>query len=157
MSLNVGDNAPDFVLKDQDANDVSLNDFKGKKVVILFFPFAYSSVCTKEMCLMRDGVKNYENINAQIIGISVDSHYSLKAWAMDNDLNFPLLSDFNKEVSKKYDSLEEVFAPGKYNYKGVSKRSAFVVDENGEIIYKEICEHPGLQPTYSEIEKIVKG
>lgn len=157
MQLKIGDKAPEFSLKNQNAEDVSLADFKGKDVVILFFPFAFSSVCTAEMCSMRDNYKKYENLDAQILGISVDSHYTLKIFAEKENLNFPLLSDFNKEVSEKYDSLYEIFAPGKYNFKGVSKRSAFVIDGNGLIKYAEICNSPGDQPDYNSILKALNN
>ncbi len=151
MSLKVGDKAPQFTLKNQNSENVALSDFKSKDVVVLFFPFAFSSVCTAEMCKMRDNYKKYENLNAQVLGISVDSHYTLKNWAEKENLNFPLLSDFNKEVSKKYDSLYDIFAPGKYDYKSVAKRSAFVIDSSGIIKYAEICNSPGDQPDYNAI------
>ena len=92
------------------------------------------------MSLIRDNINKFDNINAQVLGISVDSPFALKMWAEKNSFNFPLLSDFNKEVSPLYDSLYDIFAPGKFDYKGVSKRSAFVVDKNGIIKYTEICQ-----------------
>ncbi len=153
MSLKVGDIAPDFTLINTDGSKLSLHDFKNKKVVILFFPFANSSVCTKEMCEMRDNIKQYESLKAQVLGISVDSHYALRLWTEVNNLNFPLLSDFNKEVAPKYDSLYEIFSPGKYDYKGVAKRSAFVIGEDFKIKYIEICPSPGDQPNYENIKK----
>ncbi len=156
MSIKIGDKAPDFRLKDQNANDVSLSEFKGKNVVLLFFPLAGSSVCTAEMCRMRDEMHDYEKLNAQILGISVDSHFALKIWAEKNNYDFPLLSDFNKEVSAKYDSLYEIFAPGKLDYKGVSKRSAFVIGKDGKIKYAEVCSTPGEQPNYDSIEKALE-
>ncbi len=156
MSLQVGDIAPDFTLKNQDGASVSLNDFKNKNVVLLFFPFANSSVCTAEMCQMRDNFKQYEDLDAQVLGISVDSHYTLKLWSDVNHLTFPLLSDFNKEVSPKFDSLYDIFAPGKYDYKGVSKRSAFVIGKDGKIKYMEICPSPGDQPNYEAIKNALK-
>lgn len=157
MALINGDKAPSFKLKDQNSNDVSLNDFKNKNVVILFFPFANTSVCTIEMGIMKNNFKKFEDLNTQILAVSVDSPFALKMWAEKNGFNFPLLSDFNKEVSPLYDSLYDIFAPGKYNYKGVSKRSAFVVDKNGFIKYAEICESPSLQPNYEAIEDIIKN
>ncbi len=153
MPIEVGDEAPDFTLKNQDSEDVSLSSFKDKNVVLLFFPFANSSVCTREMCAMRDDFKKYEKLNAEVIAISVDSHYALKMWAEKNNLDFNLLSDFNKEVSKQYDSLYDVFAPGKYDYIGVAKRSAFVIGTDGKIKYKEICPTPGAEPSYESIQK----
>jgi peroxiredoxin len=156
MSLNIGDKAPGFSLKNQDGNAVSLEEFKGKNVVVLFFPFANTSVCTTEMSLIRDNINKFSNTNAQVLGISVDSPFALKMWAEKNNFNFPLLSDFNKEVSPLYGSLYDIFAPGKWDYKGVSKRSAFVIDKNGTIKYAEICPQPGNQPDYSAIEDVLK-
>jgi peroxiredoxin len=156
MSLKVGDIAPDFTLINIDGSKLSLHDFNNKNIVLLFFPFVNSSVCTAEMCEMQDNLKQYESLDAQVIGVSVDSHYSLKLWSNVNKLNFPLLSDFNKEVAPKYDSLYEIFAPGKYDYKGVAKRSAFVIGKNGSIKYIEICASPGEQPNYEAIKNSLK-
>jgi glutaredoxin-dependent peroxiredoxin len=157
MALNIGDKAPEFKLNDQDAKEVSLSEFKGNNVVVLFFPFANTSVCTTEMSLIRDNINKFDSINAQVLGISVDSPFALKMWAEKNNFNFTLLSDFNKEISPLYDSLYEVFAPGKFDYKGVSKRSAFVIDKNGIIKYAEICDSPGNQPDYQAIEDVLKS
>lgn len=152
MSLKVGDVAPDFTLFNQDAQPVSLSQFKGKKVVLSFFPFANTSVCTKEMCTFRDELKEYESLDAQVLGISVDSPFALKLFQEKNNYQFPLLSDFNKEVSAIYGTLG-VFVPDKYNYQGVSKRSAFVLDRNGVIQYVEILENPGNEPNYNAIKE----
>jgi peroxiredoxin len=157
MPLSFGDAAPDFTLINTEGQKVSLKDFSGKQVVLLFFPFANSSVCHEEMCSTRDNLKNYEELNANVLGISVDSHYSLKLWAEKLNLNFPLLSDFNKEASQKYGSYNEIHAPGKYDYKGVSKRSAFVIGKDGKIKYAEICLHTGLQPDYDAIKNSLKN
>lgn len=156
MALNIGDKAPGFTLRDQNENDVSLYKLLNRNVVILFFPFANTSVCTAEMSYMRDNINEFLEMNSQVIGISVDSPFALKMWADKNSFNFPLLSDFNKEVSPKYDSLYDVFMPEKFNYKGVSKRSAFVVGKDGLIKYAEICPSPGHQPDYKSIQNILK-
>ena len=153
MSLKIGDTAPDFTLINTNGQKVSLKDYQNKQVVLLFFPFANSSVCYEEMCSTRDNLKDYEDLDANVLGISVDSHYSLKLWAEKLNLNFPLLSDFNKDASSKYDSLNHLHSPGKYDYIGVSKRSAFVIGKDGKIKYVEICEHTGLQPDYEAIKK----
>ncbi len=153
MALKVGDKAPDFKLFNQDAEQVSLNSFKGKNVVVLFFPLANTGVCTKEMCTFRDELKVYEGLNAQVLGISVDSPFSLKMFADKHNYNFPLLSDFNKDVSASYGALYDVFVPGKFDFKGVSKRSAFVVDGNGVIKYAEILENAGDEPNYEAVKK----
>jgi len=153
MSLKIGDKAPDFTLLNQDAEKVTLSSFTGKNVVVLFFPFANTGGCTKELCTFRDELKVYENLNAQILAISVDSHFSLKMFADKNNYTFPLLSDFNKEVIKAYGVVSENFVPGKFDYYGVSKRSAFVVDKNGILKYVEVLENPGNEPNYLNIKK----
>ena len=157
MFLNIGDTAPDFILVNTNGQKASLKDYLDKQVVLLFFSFANSSTCTEEMCTMRDNLKKYEDLDANILGISVDSHYSLKLWSEKLNLNFPLLSDFNKEASSKYDSLHETFSPGKYDYKGVSKRSAFVIGKDGKIKYAEICPTPDHQPDYEAIKNSLKN
>jgi peroxiredoxin len=157
MSIKVGDKAPEFTLKNQNTDDVSLSSFKGKNVVLLFFPFANTGVCTKEMCTMRDNYSRYTALNAQILGVSVDSPFSLKMWEEKNNLNFPLLSDFNKEVCKAYGAIHDVFAPGKFDYMGVAKRSAFVIDKNGLIKYAEVLDNPGEEPNYEKIKEALQG
>ena len=153
MSLKVGDKAPDFNLLNANNERVSLSSFKGKKVVVLFFPLANTGVCTKEMCTFRDELKSYENLNAQILGISVDSPFTLKLWAEKNNYTFPLLSDFNKEAATSFGALYDIFAPGKLDFKGVAKRSAFVIDAEGKIKYAEVLENAGDEPNYQAIQK----
>ena len=155
MSVKEGDTAPGFTIKNQDAEDVSLSGYLGKNIVLLFFPFAFSSVCSAEMRKMQQDYEKYEQLDAQIFGISVDSNYTLKAFKKELGINFPLLSDFNKEVSRSYDSLYELYYPEKYGYKGVSKRSAFVIGRDGKIKYKEICPNSGEQPDYEKIKNIL--
>lgn len=156
MALKVGDKAPNFTLFNQDGEAVSLNDFKGKNVVVLFFPGANTGVCTKEMCTFRDDLKMFEKLNAQILGISVDLHYSLKMFHDKNNYNFPLLSDFNKKVITAYDVVLDVFAPGKFDYLGVAKRAAFVVAGDGTLKYVEVLASPGEEPNYNAIKKILE-
>lgn len=153
MSLKVGDKAPDFSLLNSNVEKVSLSDFRGKNVVLLFFPLANTGTCTKEMCTFRDELKSYENLNAQVLGVSVDSPFALQMWAEKNNYNFPLLSDFNKEVSASYGALYDVFVPGKLDFKGVAKRSAFVIDKDGNIKYAEVLEDAGNEPSYEAIKK----
>lgn len=153
MSLKVGDKAPDFSLFNQDGEPVTLSNFKGKKVVVLFFPAANTGVCTKEMCTFRDDLKEFEKLNAQVLGISTDTHYALKMFQEKNNYNFPLLSDFNKKVIADYDVVLDIFAPGKFDYKNVAKRAAFVVDENGIIKYMEVLASPGEEPNYDAVKK----
>lgn len=152
MSIQTGDKAPDFTLKDTEKNDVRLSDFKGRNVVLLFFPFAFSSVCTDELCHMRDNLKDYEHLNAAIIGISVDSPHSLSAFREQQGLNFTLLSDFNKEASSAFGALYEDLG----GFKGVSKRAAFVIDGDGVIQHTEVLDNPGNQPDYKSIQSCLK-
>ena len=157
MSLKVGDVAPDFTLKNFENEAFSLSSFKGKKnVVLLFFPAVGTSVCEKELCSTRDSMKDYENLDAQVFAISVDSPFAQKLWNDKHNFNFPVLSDFNKEVSKSYDALYDVWLPEKFAMKGVSKRSAFVIDKNGLVQYAEVLEVAGNEPNYSAIQDTLK-
>lgn len=149
MAIEKGQLAPGFTLFDSDKNKVSLEDFKGKNVVLLFFPFAFTSVCTAELCSVRDNIALYNNTNAQALGISVDSLFTLARFKQEQNLNFPLLSDFNKSVSKDYGVLYEVFPA--FELQGVSKRAAFVIDGNGVVQYSEVCATPGDQPSFEDI------
>ena len=157
MSLKVEENAPQFTLINQDKEKVSLKDFGDRNVVILFFPFANTSVCTAEMNYMKDNLDEFKELNAEVLGISVDSPFALKMWAEKNAFTFNLLSDFNRVVAPKYDSLYDVFAPGKYDFKGVAKRSAFVVGKDGKIKYSEICNSAGDQPDYKAIKNTLNN
>lgn len=158
MSLKVGDVAPNFKLKSHLLEDVSLSDYKEKKnVVLLFFPFVNTGTCEKELCSTRDSMNQYEESNAQVLAISVDSPFSQKLWNDKQKFNFPLLSDFNKEVCQLYGSYFDVFLPGKFDYKGVAKRSAFVIDKKGVIKYIEILPTPGEEPNYNAIQEALKN
>lgn len=145
-----GQKAPDFTLFNTDRQEVSLTDFQGKNVVILFFPMAFTSTCTAELCEMRDNISTYANLNAEILGISVDSPFTLAKFKEEQQLPFNLLSDFNKEVSQAYDTYYETFV---LNLKGVSKRSAFVVDQNGLIQYAEVLESAGDVPNFTAVQE----
>jgi peroxiredoxin len=153
MAVKVGDKAPDFKLFDSDKKEVSLSDYKGKNVVILFFPLAFSGVCTKEMCSMRDDIGNYSDLNAEVLGVSVDSVFSLDAFKKAEGLPFRLLSDFNKDTSKEYGALFDDFAFGMH---GVSKRSAFVVDKDGIIRYAEVMPTPPELPNFDAVKETLK-
>ncbi len=141
--LKVGDQAPEFKLTNSEKEEVSLSDFKGKKVGLLFFPLAFSGVCTKELCMVRDALSHFNNIEAEILAISVDSPFALEAFKEKEKLQFKLLSDFNKEVIKSYDVVHEDFA---FGMKEVGKRAVFVLDEDHKITYLEIMENPGDLP-----------
>ncbi|MCH8567736.1 MAG: peroxiredoxin [Balneolales bacterium] len=149
MSIQTGDSAPDFTLKNTNGVDVNLSSFKGnKKVVLLFFPLAYTGVCTTELCTIRDSMKQYEDLNAEVLAVSVDSFFTLKEFKQAQNLNFQLLSDFNKEVAHAYDCLYEEF----FGMKGVAKRSAFVIDEKGIVKYTEVLEKASDLPDFDKIK-----
>lgn len=154
MSISVGQQAPGFTLYSSNKEQVSLSDFSGKPVLLLFFPQAFTGVCTTELCNVRDNISFYNNTNAQVLGISVDSIFTLAKFKEDQQLNFPLLSDFNKEVSAAYGCLYETFV---FEMKGVSKRSAFVIDKNGSIAYAEVLESAGDLPNFEAISKTLEG
>src|SRR6218665_3677712 len=128
MAIAVGQAAPQFTLVSSALKEVSLADFQGKKVVVHFFPMAFTGVCTTQLCTMRDSFGYYEGMNAAIVGISVDSPFTLAKFKEDQSYQFPLLSDFNKEVSQAYGAFYDEFV---FNLKGVSKRAAFVINEEG--------------------------
>lgn len=150
MALSVGDTAPAFTLVADNLKEVSLSDYSGKNVVLLFFPLAFTGVCTEELCTMRDSMTQMNELNAQVLAVSVDSPFTLDKFKAAEGFNFPLLSDFNRETSSAYDSLYDTFPA--FGMKGVSKRSAFVIDESGTIRYTEICSSPGDQPDYEAIK-----
>lgn len=152
--IKIGDKAPDFTLRGSDKSQVSLRDFSGKNVVLLFYPAAFTGVCTKELCMMRDGLAEYERLDAQILAISVDSLFTLAQWKMDQGFNFPMLSDFNKTVSKKYDVLYKEFV---FEMKGVSKRSAFVIDKIGIVRYAEVLENAGEMPNFEAVKNTLES
>lgn len=149
MKIEVGSPAPDFSLYSSEKEKVSLSDYKGKNVIILFFPLAFTGVCTKELCNVRDNIGIYNNGKAKVLAISVDSPQTLARFKGDQQLNFPLLSDFNKTASAEYGSLYETFSLG---MKGVSKRSAFVVDREGIVRYAEVLDNAGEEPNYPAIQ-----
>lgn len=157
MALKSGTKAPLFTLKTKNAEglqDVSLEDqFGKKKTVLLFFPFAFTSVCMKEMCDVSDSLNAYSELNAAVFGISVDSPFAQEQMAQVDQLKFPLLSDFNKKVSTAYD----VLYPDLLGFKGVSKRSAFVIDEEGTILYSESSEDPHDLPDFDAIKAALQN
>lgn len=154
MRIEIGQQAPDFSLYDTIKNKVTLSELKGNNVLLLFFPLAFTSVCTKELCSVRDNIGIYEKANAKVLGISVDSLYTLAKFKEEQHLNFSLLSDFNKEVSTAYGSLYENWS---FEMKGVSKRSAFVLDKNRIVKYAEIAEGAGKVPDFDAINKTLSS
>ena len=153
MKIEIGQHAPDFTLYDTTKNKISLSALKGHNVLLLFFPQAFTSVCTKELCSI-DNISIYNNANATVLGISVDSVYTLAKFKEEQQYNFSLLSDFNKDVSAAYGSLYDTW---KLDMKGVSKRSAFMIDKYGIIIYAEVLQNASDEPSYTNIEKILVG
>lgn len=150
--IKVGDIAPDFTLPTSNREEsVQLSEFKGKNVLLLFFPLAFTGVCTKELCSVRDNLSIYNNFNAEVLGISVDSPFTLNKYKEEQGLNFTLLSDFNKEVSTTYDCIYESFIGW---MKGVSKRAAFIVDKNGVVQYAEVLENAGEIPNFEAINSV---
>jgi glutaredoxin-dependent peroxiredoxin len=153
MKIEVGQTAPDFTLYASDKTKITLSELKGHNVLLLFFPLAFTSTCTTELCSVRDNIAWYNNVNAKVFGISVDALHSLAKYKEEQQLNFTLLSDFNKDVSKLYDTIYEQFG---YNMKGVSKRSAFVIDKEGIVRYAEVLENAGLIPDFNAINDTLK-
>ncbi|MCW9706301.1 peroxiredoxin [Fodinibius salsisoli] len=144
--------APDFSLQNTQGDIVSLSDFKGRqKVVLLFFPLAFSGVCTQEVCAIRDNMKLYNALDAKVIGISVDSFFTLRAFKKAENLNFTLLSDFNKKVSKEYNVLYEDY----YGMKDVAKRASFIIDREGIVRHQEILEDSDDLPDFKAIQRIL--
>jgi|SRR5882724_11413101 len=154
MKIETGQPAPDFSLYDSDKNKVNLKDLTGKNVLLLFFPLAFTGTCTKELCSVRDSLSQYNDLNARVFGISVDSVYTLGKFKEEQKLNFPLLSDFNKDVSEAYGSLYETFS---LDMKGVSKRSAFVIDKDGKVRYAEVLEKPTDLPDFQAIRNTLSS
>jgi peroxiredoxin len=153
MALKVGDTAPDFTLFDTDRKQRSLKEFLGKTTILAFYPGAFTGVCSKEMCTLRDALASFNAMNAQVVGISVDSPFANKAFAEKNTLNYPLLSDGHREVIRKYCGLQVSFA-GISGY-DTAKRSVFVVDPQGTVRYVWITDDPAVEPPYDEIRKAV--
>ena len=150
MAIQVGQQSPEFILYNTEKKQVTLSEHRGENILLLFFPLAFTSVCTTELCSVRDNFKIYESLNTKPFGISVDSLYALKKYKQEQALNFDLLSDFNKEASMAYHVLYQTFS---YGMQGVSKRAAFVLDKSGIIRYAEVLENASLQPDFKAIKK----
>jgi len=154
MKIKPGQQAPSFSLYDSDKNKITLSDLKGHNVLLLFFPAAFTGTCTKELCSVRDNISVYNNANAKVFGISVDMVYSLSKYKEEQQLNFSLLSDFNKEVSAAYGCLYDTFS---YEMKGVSKRAAFIIDKIGIVRYAEVLEKATDLPNFEAIQKTLQS
>ncbi|HUI87069.1 MAG TPA: peroxiredoxin [Nitrososphaerales archaeon] len=152
MVPRLGQRAPDFALPDADGRLRRMSEFaENGATVLAFFPFAFSGVCDKEMCFFRDSYPELSSLSAQVLGISVDSVYSLKAFAQTYDFPFPLLSDFNKKVAKAYGVLQDPWVG--HGYRGAAKRSVFVVDRRGVLRYRWVTDTPTDEPPYKEVMK----
>jgi peroxiredoxin len=147
MSVDVGSTAPDFTLTNQDRQPVTLSAQRGKPVVLAFFPAAFSSVCTKELCTFRDSMAKLGQANAQVYGISVDTFFALKAFHDHEKLSFPLLSDFNKQAIREYG----VFNEDMIGLKGIAKRAVFVIDKDGVVRHREVLEDARNEPDYDRV------
>ena len=155
MVLRLGQKAPEFALPDADRKMRSLGEFtKLGTVILAFFPFAFSGVCDREMCTFRDGFATLQSAGAQLVGVSVDSSFSLKAFTQTYNLQFPLLSDFNKKVTRLYGVLQDPWVG--LGYRGVAKRATFVVDRKGVLRHRWVTEAPSEEPPYSEVVKTVQ-
>ena len=149
MSIDVDSTAPDFTLPNQDREPVTLSALRGRPVVLAFFPAAFSSVCTKELCTFRDTMSNFGKVNAKVLGVSTDTFFALKAWGDQQKLNFPLLSDYNKEVIPKYGALN----PDMIGMKNIAKRAVFVIDRSGTVRYREVLDDARNEPNYDNVKK----
>jgi peroxiredoxin len=153
ITLKKGDHAPLFNLIASDKSEVKLKDYSGENLLVLFFPLAFTSVCTAELCSIRDDRAFFQDLGVKTIGISVDSPFVLAKFKEENNLDFPLLSDFNKVASRAYGTLYHEFVLG---LRDVSKRSAFIIGKEGKIKYAEVLESAGDLPNFKEIKKILK-
>ena len=150
MALDVGSKAPDFTLMDQDRKPVTLSSaIQNGPVVLAFFPAAFSSVCQNEMCTFRDSIATLGQSKAQVFGVSTDTFFALKAWADQQRLNFPLLSDYNKEVIGSYG----VVNPDMIGLKNIAKRAVFVVDQQGVVRHKEVLDDARNEPDYARVNQ----
>jgi len=154
MALQIGDKAPAFTLHNTEKQAVNSKDFDDKNLLVLFFPLAFTGVCTKELCTVRDDIGNYENVNSAVVGVSVDSLFVLEKFKGEQNIGFPLLSDFNKTAATDFGVLYDEFPA--FGMKGVAKRAAFIVDKSGIVQYAEVCPTPGDLPNFEAITSKLK-
>ena len=152
---NLNETAPDFNLKNTEKNDIALSSYKGKTVVLAFYPGAFTGVCDTEMCSLRDNMNSFNDLNATVLGISVDSPWANAEFAKKYEINFNLLSDYNRDVSKAYDMIFNGLG-GLEGYE-CSNRGVIIIDGQGLIQYRWVAENPGVEPNYSEIIEKVKS
>jgi len=150
MAAEVGSKAPNFSLVNGERETVKLSDATATgNVVLAFFPGAFSGTCTKEMCAFRDSMSQLKGLNANVLGISTDTFFTLKAWGDQQKLGFPLLSDYNKEAIQAYG----VVNPDMIGLKNISKRAVFVIDKGGVVRYREILEDARNEPDYDKLKQ----
>ena len=152
---NLNEIAPDFNLKNTEKNNIALSSYKGKTVVLAFYPGAFTGVCDTEMCSLRDSMNSFNDLNATVLGISVDSPWANAEFAKKYEINFNLLSDYNRDVSKAYDMIFNGLG-GLEGYE-CSNRGVIIIDGQGLIQYRWVAENPGVEPNYSEIIEKVKS
>ena len=150
MSVSVGDLAPDFTLYDDSAKPWTLSDHRGRKVVLLFFPGAFTSVCTTELNTVNNDRARFDHPNVTVVGISTDAPSALAEFSKVNGFHFPLLSDHDAEVAQAYGA-RFTAQEHRLGYSRMAKRAAFVVDETGTMVYADVLAHPGLEPDYDAI------
>lgn len=155
IMLTIGQPAPEFALYNTDKKLIKLSDLKGRNVLLLFIPFAFTGTCTKELCAVRDEISYYDNMNAAVFGISIDTPYSLAKFKEEQKLNMDLLSDFNKVTCTSYKTKYDVF--GAMQFEGVAKRSAFVIDKDGILRYAEVLENAGEIPDFGKIKACLES
>ena len=150
MSVDVGAKAPDFTLHNQDRESVTLSEeLKKGPVVLAFFPAAFSGTCQKELCTFRDSATDLNKVDAQVLGVSTDTFFALKAWGDQQKFNFPLLSDYNKDVIRTYG----VVNPDMIGLKDIAKRSVFVIDRSGTVRHREVLDDARNEPNYDDVKK----
>ena len=153
MSVDVGTPAPDFTLTSHERTPIVLSSLRGRPVVLAFFPAAFSGTCTKELCTFRDSLASLNEANAQVLGISVDTPFALKAFHDAERLPFPLLSDFNKQIIREYG----VFNEDMIGLKGIAKRAVFVLDRNGIVRYRQVLDDARNEPDYGQVQAALAG
>ena len=151
--LTIGSLVPAFSIVDTDKQVITQDNLKGQTTLILFFPFAFTSVCTAELCSVRDNFAAYNSLNVRVIGVSTDSPFTLGKFKADQGLNFTLASDYNKGMCKAFDAYYEQFSLGLL---GVARRAAFIVDAEGVIRYAEVLESAGDLPNFSAIQEVLQ-
>lgn len=154
MAVELGTPVPDVALVSSDRKAVKLSEFLGKPTVLAFFPGAFTGVCTKELCTFRDGMAKFNEMQAQVLAVSIDSPFAQKAFAEQNKLNFTLLSDFTRQAVRAFGIEDPHFINGLLP--GVAKRSVFVLDKNGTVTYRWVSDNPGVEPNYAEVEAAVR-